>query len=44
MRVRSAPPCGCVGVQDAIQKVLDRTGLGPLIPTYPDRAAALAGG
>jgi anti-anti-sigma factor len=32
------------GVQDAIQKVLDRTGLGPLIPTYPDRAAALAGG
>ena len=33
-----------VGVQDAIQKVLDRTGLGPLIPTYPDRAAALAGG
>ena len=33
-----------VGVQNAIQKVLDRTGLGPLIPTYPDRAAALAGG
>ena len=32
------------GVQDAIQKVLDRTGLGPLIPTYPDRGAALAGG
>ena len=32
------------GVQDAIQKVLDRTGLGPLIPTYPDRAAAFAGG
>ena len=32
------------GVQDAIQKVLDRTGLGPLIPTYPDRAAAVAGG
>src|SRR3954453_21239825 len=32
------------GVQDAIQKVLDRTGLGPLIPSYPDRAAALAGG
>jgi hypothetical protein len=31
------------GVQDAIQKVLDRTGLGPLIPTYPNRAAALAG-
>jgi anti-anti-sigma factor len=33
-----------VGVQAAIQKVLDRTGLGPLIPTYRDRAAALAGG
>jgi anti-anti-sigma factor len=33
-----------VGVQDAIKKVLDRTGLGPLIPTYRDRAAALAGG
>ena len=32
------------GVQDAIRKVLDRTGLGPLIPTYADRAAALAGG
>ena len=31
------------GVQDAIRKVLDRTGLGPLIPTYPNRAAALAG-
>ena len=33
-----------VGVQNTIQKVLDRTGLGPLIPTYRDRAAALAGG
>jgi anti-anti-sigma factor len=30
------------GTQDAVQKVLDRTGLGPLIPTYPDRATALA--
>jgi anti-anti-sigma factor len=31
------------GTQDAVQKVLDRTGLGGLIPSYPDRAAALAG-
>ncbi len=30
------------GTQDAVQKVLDRTGLGPLIPSYPDRATALA--
>ena len=30
------------GTQDAVQKVLDRTGLGPLIPSYPDRASALA--
>jgi anti-anti-sigma factor len=30
------------GTQDAVQKVLDRTGLGSLFPTYPDRAAALA--
>ena len=30
------------GTQDAVQKVLDRTGLGPLIPTYPDRATAIA--
>jgi len=30
------------GTQEAVQKVLDRTGLGPLIPSYPDRAAALA--
>src|SRR3954454_17759255 len=31
------------GTQDAVQKVLDRTGLGPLIPSFPDREAALAG-
>ena len=31
------------GTQEAIQKVLDRTGLGPLIPSYPDRDSALAG-
>ena len=30
------------GTQDAVQKVLDRTGLGPLIPGYPDRETALA--
>lgn len=30
------------GTQDAIQKVLDRTGLAALFPTYPDRAAAIA--
>ncbi len=30
------------GTQVAVQKVLDRTGLGPLIPSYPDRASALA--
>lgn len=30
------------GTQEAVQKVLDRTGLGPLIPSYPDRATALA--
>ena len=30
------------GTQDAVQKVLDRTGLGGLIPSYPDRATALA--
>jgi anti-anti-sigma factor len=30
------------GTQDAVRKVLDRTGLGGLIPSYPDRAAALA--
>ncbi len=30
------------GTRDAVQKVLDRTGLGPLIPSYPDRATALA--
>ena len=31
------------GTRDAVQKVLDRTGLGPLIPSYPDRETALAG-
>lgn len=31
------------GTQDAVQKVLDRTGLGPLIPSYPDRETALDG-
>src|SRR3954453_5814799 len=31
------------GTQDAVQKVLDRTGLGPLIPSFPDRESALAG-
>lgn len=30
------------GTQDAVQKVLDRTGIGGLIPSYPDRATALA--
>jgi serine/threonine-protein kinase RsbW len=30
------------GTSEAVQKVLDRTGLGALIPTYPDRASALA--
>jgi anti-anti-sigma factor len=30
------------GTRDAVQKVLDRTGLGALIPSYPDRATALA--
>ena len=30
------------GTQDAIQKVLDRTGLAALFPSYPDRAAAIA--
>jgi anti-anti-sigma factor len=30
------------GTQDAVQKVLDRTGLGGLIPSHPDRATALA--
>src|SRR5262245_10891417 len=27
------------GTQDGVQKVLDRTGLGGLFPSYPDRAA-----
>ena len=30
------------GTQDAVQKVLDRTGLGGLVPSHPDRASALA--
>jgi anti-anti-sigma factor len=30
------------GTRDAVQKVLDRTGLGPLVPSYPDRQTALA--
>ncbi len=30
------------GTQPAVQKVLDRTGLGGLIPSHPDRASALA--
>jgi anti-anti-sigma factor len=30
------------GEQESVQKVLDRTGLGPLLPSYPDRAAAIA--
>lgn len=30
------------GTRDAVRKVLDRTGLGAMIPSYPDRAAALA--
>ena len=30
------------GTQDAVQKVLDRTGLGTLFPSFPDRASALA--
>lgn len=30
------------GAQEGVQKVLDRTGLGPLLPSYPDRDAAIA--
>lgn len=30
------------GARDAVQKVLDRTGLGGLIPSHPDRATAIA--
>ncbi len=30
------------GEQDGVRKVLDRTGLGPLLPSYPDRASAIA--
>jgi anti-anti-sigma factor len=37
------PSLRLCGTQDAVQKVLDRTGLGPLIPSYPDRETALDG-
>jgi anti-anti-sigma factor len=30
------------GTQDGVQKVLDRTGMGHLFPSYPDRASAIA--
>jgi len=30
------------GTQDAVQKVLDRTGLSGLFPSHPDRASAIA--
>jgi hypothetical protein len=30
------------GTQDAVQKVLDRTGLAGLFPAHPDRASAIA--
>jgi anti-anti-sigma regulatory factor len=30
------------GTRDAVRKVLDRTGLGAMLPSYPDRASALA--
>lgn len=30
------------GTQEAVQKVLDRTGLGGLFPSHPDRATAIA--
>lgn len=30
------------GTQEGVQKVLDRTGLASLFPSYPDRASALA--
>jgi anti-anti-sigma factor len=30
------------GTQDAVQKVLDRTGLGGLFPSHPDRATGIA--
>ena len=32
------------GVQEGVQKVLDRTGLGPLLPSSPDRASAIPAG
>ena len=30
------------GTQDGVQKVLDRTGMGTLFPSHPDRASAIA--
>lgn len=30
------------GTREAVQKVLDRTGLGGLFPSHPDRASAIA--
>jgi hypothetical protein len=30
------------GTQEGVQKVLDRTGLGGLFPSHPDRATAIA--
>jgi len=30
------------GTQDAVQKVLDRTGIAGFFPSYPDRATAIA--
>jgi serine/threonine-protein kinase RsbW len=33
-----------VGARDAVWKVIERTGLGGLIPSHPDRASALAAG
>lgn len=36
------PSLRLCGTQDAVRKVLDRTGLGGLIPSHPDRASALA--
>jgi len=41
-RGRTHPSLRLCGTQDGVQKVLDRTGLGPLIPSYPDRESALA--
>jgi anti-sigma B factor antagonist len=36
------PNVHLAGTQEAVQKVLDRTGLGPMLPSFPDRAAAAA--